>query len=115
MDIQKNILSVLILGYLRKNCRGRAAARTQGRIASDLRGLGLDVDTRNVRDALAALVLAGAPVGTVAGKPPGAFVCEDRRDYLGAYANLYRRVVCQAKRARRFKETAPLLKEGGGP
>jgi hypothetical protein len=96
----------LILGYLARHCRGRARARTQARIARDLRALGVEVTTRDVRDLLADLVLAGAPVGTTAGSPAGAFLCETRQDFLTAYANLYKRVRRQARRCDRFKQTA---------
>jgi len=106
MRLNPDLLAIVILGYLRRYCWGRAAARTQGRIGLDLRHLGLAVTTRDVRDALAALVLAGWPVGTTAAKPAGAFVCETRADFLSAYRNLYVRVRGQARRCRRFKETA---------
>jgi len=96
----------LLLGYLARHCRGRARARTQGRIAADLRALGVEVTTRDVRDLLADLVLAGAPVGTTAGSPAGAFLCLDREDFLTAYRNLYTRVRRQARRCDRFKRTA---------
>ena len=106
MEICKNMLAVLVLGYLRKYARGRAATRTQGRIARDLRDLGLNATTRGVRDAASALVLGGWPIGTSSAKPGGVFLCGTREDYLMAYRNLYKRLVAQAKRARRFKATA---------
>ena len=106
MDVSQNILAILVLGYLRKNCQGRAAARTQGQIAGDLRDLGLAVSTRDVRDAAGALVLAGWPVGTAAGKPAGCFICTERADFVVGYHNLVRRIRAQAGRARRFKATA---------
>ncbi len=98
--------AALVLGYLLRYARGRQRARTQSRIAADLRGLGAEITVRDVRDILADLVLAGAPVGTTAGTPAGAFLCESREDFLIAYANLYKRVRRQAKRCERFKETA---------
>lgn len=106
MEVSKNILGVLILGYLRKHARGRAAARTQARIAADLRGLGLEVTARAVRDALADLVSQGWPIGTTPARPAGAFVCETRADFLTAYRNLAIRFRAQAARARHFRETA---------
>jgi transposase len=106
------MLGVLVLGYLRKHARGRATARTQARIAADLRGLGLDVTSRAVRNALADLVRLGAPVGTTPAKPPGAFLCEDRADFLAAYRNLAIRFRAQAARARRFRETARAALDG---
>ncbi|HUX03056.1 MAG TPA: hypothetical protein VMY35_19015 [Phycisphaerae bacterium] len=106
MKVATDLVQTILLGYLKRYAWGRAAARTQGRIGLDLRHLGLDVTTRDVRDALAALALAGAPVGTTAANPAGAFVCESREDYLLAYRNLYVRVRRQARRCRRFKETA---------
>ena len=106
MDVSQNILAILVLGYLRKNCQGRAAARTQSRIASDLRGLGLAVLTRDIRDACAALVEQGWPCGTATGKPAGVFVCTARADFVVGYRNLTRRLRAQAGRARRFKATA---------
>ena len=112
MEITENMLGVLVLGYLREHARGRAAARTQGRIAVDLRGLGLTVSSRSVRDALADLVRLGAPVGTTPAKPAGAFVCETRADFLAAYRNLAIRFHAQAARARRFRETARAALDG---
>jgi hypothetical protein len=112
MEISQNLLGVLILGYLRKHARGRAAARTQGRIAADLRGLGLDVTTRQVRDAAGALVLAGWPVGTAAGKPGGVFLCTGRADFLLAKHNLTHRLAAQAARARCFDETVAAALSG---
>jgi len=112
MDVSQNILAILVLGYLRKNCQGRAAARTQPRIAGDLRDLGLTVGTRDVRDALADLVLGGWPVGTATGRPSGAFLCADREDFRAGYRNLTRRIRAQAGRARRFKATAEAALSG---
>ncbi len=106
MRLTSDLLAVVVLGYLRRYCWGREAARTQGRIGLDLRHLGLQLTTRDVRDALSDLVLAGWPVGTTAANPAGAFICETRDDYLAAYRNLYVRVRGQARRCRRFRETA---------
>ncbi|MFO8011690.1 MAG: hypothetical protein R6X20_00145 [Phycisphaerae bacterium] len=96
----------LVLGYLSRHCRGRARARTQAKIAADLRGLGVEMTARDVRDLLADLVLDGQPIGTTAGRPAGAFLCESREDFLAAYGNLYKRVRRQARRCDRFKQTA---------
>ena len=106
MSTTANAVPILILGYLYRYCRGAAAARTQSRIAGDLRHLGVDVRPRDVRDALAVLVDAGAPIGTVCGTPPGAFVCENRVDFLKAYRNLAVRFFAPARRARAFKVLA---------
>ena len=106
MRVNPDLLAMIVLGYLRKHAGGRAAARTQGRIGWDLRRLGLVVTTRDVRDALATLVLAGWPVATTTAKPAGAYLCVTRDDFLTGYANLYKRVRIQAKRCRRFKATA---------
>jgi len=106
MLVTSDLLQLLILGYLRKYAVGRAAARTQPRIAGDLRDLGLTVGTRDVRDALADLVLGGWPVGTATGRPSGAFLCADREDFRAGYRNLTRRFRSQAARARKFAATA---------
>ena len=106
MRLTSDLLAVVVLGYLRRYCWGREAARTQGRIGLDLRDIFLQLTTRDVRDALSDLVLAGWPVGTTAANPAGAFICETRDDYLAAYRNLYVRVRGQARRCRRFRETA---------
>ncbi len=103
MHLNPDLLAVVLLGYLRKRARGRAAARTQGRIGWDLRRLGLAVTTRDVRDALAALVLAGWPIGTGA---RGTWLCVTPGDWRAGYRNLYVRLREQAKRCRKFKETA---------
>jgi len=113
MDVSQNILALLVLGYLRKNCQGRAAARTTAWIAADLTALGLDrVDSRAVRDALADLVLGGWPVGTATGRPSGAFLCADREDFRAGYRNLTRRFRSQAARARKFAATASAVLGG---
>lgn len=112
MEVTQNILALLILGYLRKHAVGRAAARTQDKIAGDLRGLGLEVTTRDVRDAAAALALAGWPVGTAAGAPAGCFLCETRADFLAARHNLVCRLNVQAQRVRRFDATARAVLSG---
>lgn len=49
MTVTPNPLSLLVLGYLHRHCRGHAAARSQKRIARDLRDLNLQVDVRAVR------------------------------------------------------------------
>lgn len=103
MSVTPDLLSVLLLGYLHKNCCGRATARSQRRITRDLRGLGLAVDVRAVRDALGRLVQAGWPVGTSCSRPPGAYLCSDRADFAAAYRNLVERVRVQAARCRRFR------------
>jgi len=112
MEVSKNILALLVLGYVRKYAVGRANARTQGRIAADLRDLGLAVTVRDVRDAASALVLAGWPVGTAAGKPPGVFVCETREDFQMARHNLTCRLFAQAARSRAFEATAEAALSG---
>jgi len=95
-------LGFLLAGYLQKYCRGADRARAQGRIARDLRALGIACDARAVRDACAALRLAGCPVGT---GTRGVFVCESRRDFRVGYRNLYARLRSQAKGCRAFRET----------
>ena len=102
--ITANLLAALVAGYLAKHCRGLERARPQARIAGDLRALGLDLSTRDVRDAIAELRLAGAPVGTSSGG--GCFLCLCGRDFRVAYSNLYRRLRTQAKGCRAFKKTA---------
>jgi hypothetical protein len=44
-----DLLQLVTLGYLEKHARGHAAARTQARIAADLRDLGLQATARDVR------------------------------------------------------------------
>ena len=100
------VLSQVVLGYLRRHCRGRAAARTQGRIASDLRAMGVRVAARQVRDVLASLVDHGWPVGTSCRAPAGAFLCQTRADFTAGWRNLRRRFEAQARRLRRFEEMA---------
>ncbi|MCX5673439.1 MAG: hypothetical protein NTX87_00365 [Planctomycetota bacterium] len=97
-----DVLEVLLAGYLAEHCRGRQRARTQARIARDLRGLALDVTPRDVQDAVARLRLAGCSVGTA---DAGVFLCADRRDWRVAYRNLYGRLRTQARGARAFRET----------
>lgn len=106
MIVTGDLATLLICGYLHKNCRGRAAARTQKKIAADFQALGLALPTRDVRDALARLVRAGWPIGTCCGKPKGAFVCETAADFAVGYANLVERVRTQAARARGFRVIA---------
>jgi len=103
-SITSSLLAALVVGYLRKHCPGRQRARTQTEIASDLRGLGLDVSVRAVRDAIADLRLAGCPVGTSSGG--GCFLCLSARDFRVAYRNLYGRLRTQAKGCRALKATA---------
>jgi len=110
--ITPDLARTVLLGYLVKFCLGEGAARTQGRIASDLRGLGLDVDARAVRDMMGELVDEGYPVGTTSAKPPGAFVCVGRRDFRRGYRNLYSRVRAQAKRCQKFKAMAREILSG---
>jgi len=94
----------ILLGYLNRHCRGAARARKCWKIAEDLAGLGIEGATeRTVRDALTALRLACLPVGTSCGDPPGAFLCEDRRDFRRAYRQLYGRLKTQARGCRRFR------------
>lgn len=112
MDVSNGLLCEIVLGYLRRHCRGRDAARTQKRIAADLADIGLDVTTRRVRDALAALVDAGWPVGTVCSRPAGAYLCQVRGDFMAAWQNLHRRFEAQARRLRRFEKTARLTLSG---
>ena len=102
IDASPDLLEVLLAGYLAEHCRGRQRARTQARIARDLRGLALDVRTRDVQDAVARLRLGGCPVGT---GDAGVFLCADRRDWRVAYRNLYGRLRTQARGVRAFRET----------
>jgi hypothetical protein len=104
MPRDERLIEALVLGFLAKHARGRERPVTQGRIAAHLRSLGVNVDTRAVRDAMAAVSLRGEPVGTSSGG--GCFLCMDRPDFLLAYRNLYGRLRTQAKRCDRFKETA---------
>lgn len=93
-----------VLGYLHKWCRGVLAARPQAMIARHLQTLGLvQMQARDVREAVAALSLEGWPVGT---SPAGCFLCIEGRDFRAAYRNLYGRLREQAKRCRVFKATA---------
>jgi len=94
------MLEIVILGYLRKNCGGHAAARTEARIARDLQDLGLAAEPRDVREAVASLSLAGWPVAT---DGHGCFICVEPRDWRRGYRNLYTRLRTQAKRCRKFK------------
>lgn len=114
MTCGTNVVPVLILGYLHRYCRGAAAARTQERIARDLRALGLDVRPRDVRDGLAVLVDGGWPVGTTCGTPPGAFLCRTPDDFKMGYRNLAVRFLAQARRARAFKRLARETLAGQG-
>jgi len=91
---------------LRRHCRGRAAARPTARIAQDLRDLGISAPTREVRACLADLVTAGWPVGSSSAKPAGAYLAERRDDSKAGYLTLVRRFRAQARRARKFRETA---------
>jgi hypothetical protein len=112
MNGPTNLLGLVVLGYLRKHCRGAARARTMPRIARDLSVLGIECDAgtvrsgRAVRDALAELSAAGFPVGTTCGSPAGAFVCETGRDFAVAYRNLLGRIHPQVRRAKAFKVAA---------
>jgi hypothetical protein len=98
------LIEALVLGFLAKHARGRERGMTQGCIAARLGALGMEVDVRAVRDALAALTLRGEPVGTSSGG--GCFLCVKRADFLLAYRNLYGRLQTQSKRCDRFKQTA---------
>jgi hypothetical protein len=99
-------LEALTLGYLSKHCRGAAAARKLWKIAEDLAVLGAaNANERSIREVLAELRLAGLPVGTTCGDPPGAFLCETTADYRLAYRNLYTRLRHQARGCRRFRRT----------
>ncbi|HUU09628.1 MAG TPA: hypothetical protein VM431_03720 [Phycisphaerae bacterium] len=100
--IDTGMVDVLVAGYLCKHCPGIGRARTQRRIAADLRCLGLAVQTRDIRDAVEVLRLAGAPVGT---GTAGVWLCRDRRDWRVAYRHLYGRLRTQAAGCRRFKRT----------
>jgi len=102
--VTTDMLGALVGGYLARYCRGFDQARPQARIAVDLRDLGLTASTRDVRDAIAALRLEGAPIGTSSGG--GCFLCLTGPDFRVAYANLYRRLRTQAKGCRAFKRTA---------
>lgn len=105
-----NGLEAVTLGYLRKWCRGVGGARPQATIAQHLRSLGLAQTTpRDVREAVAALSLAGWPVGT---SPAGCFLCIEGRDFRAGYRNLYGRLREQAKRCRVFKSTARRVLSG---
>ena len=105
MNINTDLLAVLVLGYLRRWCRGRAAARSQARVARDLSALGLRVAPRAVRDAISALAGDGWPVGTVASRPGGAYFCTTREDFLAAYRHLTDRLITQARRCRALRRT----------
>jgi len=96
------ILPVLLLGFLAKHCQGEGRAKTQRQIAIALNALGLNISTRDIRDAAAFLVDQGFPVGT-SGR--GCFLCETGRDFRHAYKNLATRMRAQGRRARRFKQT----------
>jgi hypothetical protein len=97
-------VETVLLGYLNRHCRGAARARKCWKIAEDLTALGVKNATeRGVRDALASLRMACIPVGTTSGDPPGAFLCEDRRDFRRAYRHLYGRLKTQARGCRRFR------------
>lgn len=98
-----NPLPLLLLGFLAKHCQGEEKARTQWQIAVALNTLGLNITTRDVRDAAAALVDQGYPVGTTT---KGCFICMDGRDFRYAYRNLAQRMRAQGHRARRFKVLA---------
>ncbi len=101
-----DLFAIILAGYLKTHCQGRAHARTEAQIAGDFRRLGMEIKTRDVQDAIAALACRGWPIGTTSGKPCGAFVCLDRHDFRAAYRTLYKRMIVQGKRCRRFKATA---------
>ena len=97
-----DLFNLVTLGYLKRYCAGEAAARTEKRIARDLQALGLAVDGRDIRNAVADLAGGGWPVGT---SSRGAFVCQSRADWRTAYRNLYSRLRTQGRRCRRFRQT----------
>lgn len=97
-----DLLQLVLLGYLRRYCAGEAAARTQDRIAGDLKTLGIYATSRDVREAVSALGLAGRPVGT---SVQGAFICVSVRDWRRAYRTLYSHLRTQGRRCRRFRQT----------
>lgn len=102
MKPTSDLLEVLTAGYLWKHCSGLGAARTETRIAADLRDLGVSVRTRDLREAVRVLRLAGAPIGT---STAGVFVCIEPRDWRTAYRHLYTRLRTQAAGCRRFRRT----------
>jgi hypothetical protein len=92
-----------VLAYLEEWCRGAAAARPQQTIARHLREAGLAGTTdRDVREAVAGLVLAGKRVGS---GPRGCFICESVRDFRVAHRTLYSRELTQRRRRRRFHQS----------
>jgi hypothetical protein len=98
-------LETMLLGYLSRHCCGAARARKIWKISKDLTALGLkDATPRGIQDALASLRMQYRPVGTTSGSPPGAFLCEDTRDFRRAYRNLYGRLRSQARGCRRFHQ-----------
>jgi hypothetical protein len=60
----RDLLNLLVLGYLCKHCAGAAAARSEARIARDLQALGVAAAPGDVREAVAALSLQGRPART---------------------------------------------------
>jgi len=107
-----NMLQTIVLGYLAKHCAGHESARATARIAAELAATsGQAVTARQVRDAVAALALAGHPVGTSCA---GVFVCITSSDFRHAYRNLCIRLREQSRRCAAFKATARRILGGQG-
>jgi hypothetical protein len=99
------ILEAVLLGYLRKNCRGSARARKTWKVAEDLEALGLDVTAQVLAEALEALRLQGVPIVIGTGESPAVFLDETgaarrRREQLRAGWRNARRCGCRPRPCR---------------
>jgi len=100
----------LVLGYLYHEARGAEEAKSYPQIVARLAPLAEAIGAggltpRGIYQIMADIQLAGWPVGTTPGRPPGAFVCVSRRDWRIGGRNLYGRLRLIARRYRRYRRT----------